>query len=78
MKANFSSFFSVWVDIEDGRIIPKDSNFNIAFFIMFKDPDYFDRPEIFDPERFRSGKVADLMSPYTFIPFSAGSRNCNC
>lgn len=43
---------------------------------MFKDSDYFADPERFDPERFRSGEANDLMNSYTFIPFSAGSRNC--
>lgn len=62
--------------IDDGRMIPVGSHFNLLLFIMFRDPKYFTDPEKFDPERFANDSINSDLNPYTFIPFSAGSRNC--
>lgn len=48
---------------------------SISIFVygLMKDPDYYPEPEKFDPGRF---EVMDGTKPYSFIPFSAGPRNC--
>lgn len=41
-----------------------------------QDPEYFADPEEFRPERFLEERSAEKNSPFTYVPFSAGPRNC--
>jgi hypothetical protein len=50
-------------------IAPAMTNYNLILFTMFKNPEIFENPEEFIPERFLSSD----RSPYAFIPFSAVS-----
>ncbi|CAG9771677.1 unnamed protein product [Ceutorhynchus assimilis] len=56
-----------------GNIIPKNTLMTLFIFGINRDPDYYENPEEFKPERFldSTGK-----HPYAYIPFSAGPRNC--
>lgn len=40
-----------------------------------RDPQYFENPSKFDPERFSEGNK-DSINPSTFLPFGMGPRNC--
>ncbi|XP_055549756.1 cytochrome P450 4d2-like [Wyeomyia smithii] len=62
-------------EIED-IIIPKGTCVCINIFEMHRDPEYFEDPECFIPERFESLGEKIKYNPFTYIPFSAGSRNC--
>lgn len=53
-------------------IAPANANYNLFFYTLFKNPEVFENPEEFIPERFLDSKL----SPYAFTPFSAGQRNC--
>jgi len=53
-------------------IAPANANYNLIFYTLFKNPEIFENPEEFIPERF----LETEKSPYAFIPFSAGQRNC--
>ncbi|CAM4815651.1 unnamed protein product [Rotaria magnacalcarata] len=49
----------------------------IFIYGVHHDPNVFPQPERFDPNRFyESTEVNEERSPYAFVPFSAGSRNC--
>jgi cytochrome P450 family 4 len=48
-------------------IAPANANYNLVFYTLFKNPEIFENPEEFIPERFLSTDK----SPYAFIPFSA-------
>lgn len=63
--------------INDKWTIPADSNLTIDFYTMFRDPNVFENPDTFNPERFNSELLTmDATNTYAYIPFSAGSRNC--
>lgn len=47
----------------------------IPVYSMHHDPEYYENPEEFNPERFTSENVAKR-HPYTFLPFGDGPRNC--
>jgi cytochrome P450 family 4 len=49
----------------------------IFVYAIHHDPDVFPNPEKFDPERFANHQLtSNEHSPFAYIPFSAGSRNC--
>uniref|UniRef100_A0A182VX83 Uncharacterized protein n=1 Tax=Anopheles minimus TaxID=112268 RepID=A0A182VX83_9DIPT len=58
------------------KIVPEGSNFNIGIMHMHRDPTLFPNPERFDPERFAPDRTMEQSSPYAYVPFSAGPRNC--
>lgn len=60
----------------DGKMIPKDSNLIIAPYFMARDPEIFDDPLEFKPERFDVERTVEKMNPYAYIPFSAGKSSC--
>uniref|UniRef100_A0A1B0GBF4 C3H1-type domain-containing protein n=1 Tax=Glossina morsitans morsitans TaxID=37546 RepID=A0A1B0GBF4_GLOMM len=51
-----------------GIIIPIDAIHN--------DPEYFEEPEIFNPDRFSSAAIAQQHPAFSFLPFGEGPRNC--
>lgn len=58
-----------------GNLIPKGTNFALFLYGLHRDPDVFQKPEEFDPDRFLPENVS-TRHPFSFIPFAAGSRNC--
>ncbi|KAJ2377376.1 hypothetical protein IW150_001414 [Coemansia sp. RSA 2607] len=58
--------------------LPKGSVVSVDTWAMHYNPKYFPEPERFVPERFAEDKSAVLKSnvPFTFAPFSNGSRQC--
>lgn len=65
-----------WIETDDGRVIPAGINITLNIDITLNDPKYFKDPSIFDPERFSAENNNEKQNPFTFIPFSAGLRNC--
>lgn len=55
--------------------IPSGTNLLVSPFITHRLPHIFPDPSKFDPERF-SQENLKKMHPFSFIPFSAGPRNC--
>ncbi|XP_044311371.1 cytochrome P450 4V2 isoform X2 [Varanus komodoensis] len=58
-----------------GYKISKGLDVVIVPYALHRDPDVFPEPEEFKPERFFAENSAGR-SPYAYIPFSAGPRNC--
>lgn len=53
--------------------IPAGAELAISISLAHRDPEHWDDPVRFNPERFLNNKAPH---PYAFIPFSAGPRNC--
>lgn len=47
----------------------------IPIYVLHHDPDAWQNPENFDPERFL-GPAKDARHAFQFLPFGAGPRNC--
>ncbi|XP_058456059.1 cytochrome P450 4d1-like [Malaya genurostris] len=59
-----------------GIVFPAGANVMIFPFFMGRDPEYFENPLEFRPERFAEETSAEKTNPYRYVPFSAGPRNC--
>lgn len=56
--------------------VPKGTSLVLGLMFMHQDPDLFPEPKEFRPERFMTDRSVEKANPYSYIPFSAGSRNC--
>lgn len=63
---------AVEADVLGGFEIPKGSKIVVAIDAVHHDPNIWEDPESFEPERF----LAPLPHPYAFLAFLMGPRNC--
>jgi cytochrome P450 len=61
--------------IINGVCFPKDARVYIPFEVLQNDARYWENPSVFNPDRF-SGDSGRNIRPFTYMPFSAGLRNC--
>ncbi|KAL3650893.1 hypothetical protein CASFOL_007296 [Castilleja foliolosa] len=59
-----------------GYSIPLKSKVLVNVWAMGRDPEYWDEPEKFRPERFENSSVDLLGNNFEFLPFGAGKRIC--
>jgi cytochrome P450 len=62
-------------DIIDGYHIPKDSMLMICFYLLHTNPEYWDDPLVFRPERF-SPEESTGRPRNIYYPFGHGPRRC--
>lgn len=55
--------------------IPKGTAVNLALFALGNDPDSWEEPSKFDPERFMPGNKEKIV-PGSYVPFGMGPRHC--
>ncbi|XP_044010801.1 cytochrome P450 4C1-like isoform X2 [Aphidius gifuensis] len=55
--------------------VPAGSILNIQIFDTHRDPNFWERPNIYDPDRFLPNNTKNR-HPFSYVPFSAGPRNC--
>lgn len=57
------------IDLEVGTMV------GVPATAIHHDPEYYEDPETFNPERFSDANSKDR-NPYTWLPFGTGPRNC--
>lgn len=67
--------FSPHISAND-RVIPAGSNVIVSIYSMNHSPKNFPDPEAFIPERFINERSYETHNPFSYVPFSAGPRNC--
>jgi cytochrome P450 len=58
-----------------GETIPAGSLLLFSPWVLHRLPDYWDHPDLFDPNRFAPEKAASI-NRYLYLPFGAGPRRC--
>lgn len=59
-----------------GYTLPRYSNVYISPYVMGRNENIFPDPMKFDPDRFDVETTVEKMNPFSYVPFSAGPRNC--
>lgn len=59
-----------------GHYVPADTLVVVLPWVTHRDPDVWDDPDRFDPERFAPGGEAEDKHPYAWIPFGGGVHKC--
>ena len=60
----------------DGRYVPAGTAAMVAPLPVHHDPDLWDAPHVFDPERFAEGRREDKRHRYGYLPFGGGAHKC--
>ncbi|XP_071653024.1 cytochrome P450 4C1-like isoform X2 [Temnothorax longispinosus] len=56
-------------------VVPAGTIINLNIYAIHRDPNFWPNPEVFDPDRFLPERKRNR-HPYSYLPFSAGPRNC--
>ncbi|XP_071650781.1 cytochrome P450 4c21-like [Temnothorax longispinosus] len=59
----------------ESYLIPDRTEVHLNMYGAHRDPNFWPNSKVFDPDRFLPEKIRNR-HPYSYIPFSAGPRNC--
>jgi cytochrome P450 family 3 subfamily A len=62
------------IELENGLVIQKDDMVTIPVYAVHHNPDYYDSPQEFRPERFEF--IDPEIKQYAYLSFSTGPMNC--
>ncbi len=61
--------------VVDGFRIPQGTNVLVGIYTLHRDPELWEQPEVFDPERFTPERSAGR-DRWQYLPFGGGPRTC--
>jgi len=64
------------IELTNKRVIPTGANILVPVFSIQRNEKYFEDAEQSKPERHSAERSMEKQNPFTYIPFSAGPRNC--
>lgn len=70
-----SNYF-VFHFVANNRVIPSGATVIIPIFAMGRNENVFEDANQFNPDRFLESRSNERQNPFSYIPFSAGPRNC--
>jgi cytochrome P450 len=62
-------------DVLCGYDIPPNANVDLAIYAVHRHPEFWEKPAVFDPDRFAPGRAAGRHR-FAYIPFFAGQHMC--
>ncbi|XP_012064324.1 PREDICTED: cytochrome P450 4d2-like [Atta cephalotes] len=73
----FEGLSSTYLDIKSSEthLVPSGTILHLNIYDIHRDPNFWPNPDVFDPDRFLLEKI-QKRHPYSYLPFSAGPRNC--
>jgi cytochrome P450 len=66
---------AIAADVIGGYAVPAKSLVLLSPYVTHRHPDYWDEPEVFNPERFTPERVA-TRHRYAYFPFGGGPHQC--
>ncbi len=66
---------SIEADVIDGYFLPKNAFVSLNQYTTHRHPEFWERPEEFDPERFTPDKIKSRPK-FSYFPFGGGARVC--
>ncbi|RLU22345.1 hypothetical protein DMN91_004623 [Ooceraea biroi] len=70
-----SRLISEDVTFQKKYVVPAGTVVHLNIYGVHRDPNFWPNPEVFDPDRFLPERSQNH-HPYSYLPFSAGPRNC--
>jgi cytochrome P450 len=59
-----------------GYRVPDGDRLLYSIYLTHRDPEHWDEPHAFNPERFVAERGRRTYEPYSYVPFGGGPRNC--
>lgn len=60
----------------DGYQLPQGNRVLYSIYLTHRDPQQWQNPDSFDPDRFIQRRGQRTVVPYSYVPFGGGPRNC--
>lgn len=60
----------------DGFCLPRGNRILYSIYLSHRDAQQWDEPERFNPDRFIARRGQRTVTPYAYVPFGGGPRNC--
>ncbi|XP_014483589.1 PREDICTED: cytochrome P450 4C1-like [Dinoponera quadriceps] len=61
--------------LTDSYLVPEGTTVHFFIYNLHHNPNIWPNSEVFDPDRFLPKNIRNC-HPYSYLPFSAGPRNC--